>query len=104
MSKTFEGDLIGSGLRFGTIVSRFNDTIGRELLRGARDALIRHGVAAEDIDIAWVPGAFEIPLVAKRMNDFSAFSVMPQLSFNLFMDTGLAQPRSMEREYEITNN
>ncbi|HEY7184045.1 MAG TPA: 6,7-dimethyl-8-ribityllumazine synthase [Blastocatellia bacterium] len=67
MGKTFEGNLIGGGLKFGVVVSRFNDTIGKELLRGAQDALIRHGVAAEDIDIAWVPGAFEIPLVAKRM-------------------------------------
>jgi 6,7-dimethyl-8-ribityllumazine synthase len=67
MGKTFEGNLIGNGLKFGIVVSRFNDTIGKELLRGAQDALIRHGVAVEDIDIAWVPGAFEIPLVAKRM-------------------------------------
>jgi 6,7-dimethyl-8-ribityllumazine synthase len=69
LGKTFEGTLIGDGLKFGIIVSRFNDTIGKELLRGAQDTLIRHGVAAEDIDIAWVPGAFEIPLVAKRMAD-----------------------------------
>ncbi len=69
MGRTFEGNLIGGGLKFGIVVSRFNDAIGRELLRGAQDALIRHGVAAEDVDIAWVPGAFEIPLVAKRMAD-----------------------------------
>jgi 6,7-dimethyl-8-ribityllumazine synthase len=69
LGKTFEGTLIGGGLKFGIVVSRFNDTIGKELLRGAQDTLIRHGVAAEDIDIAWVPGAFEIPLVAKRMAD-----------------------------------
>jgi 6,7-dimethyl-8-ribityllumazine synthase len=67
MGKTFEGNLIGAGLKFGIVVSRFNDTIGKELLRGAQDTLIRHGVAVEDIDIAWVPGAFEIPLVAKLM-------------------------------------
>ncbi len=67
MGKTFEGNLIGAGLKFGVVVSRFNDAIGRELLRGAQDALIRHGVAAEDIDVAWTPGAFETPLVAKRM-------------------------------------
>ncbi len=67
MGKIFEGNLIGTGLKFGIVVSRFNDTIGNELLRGAQDALIRHGVAAEDVDIAWVPGVFEIPLVAKRM-------------------------------------
>jgi 6,7-dimethyl-8-ribityllumazine synthase len=74
MGKTFEGHLIGKGLKFGIVVSRFNDAIGRELLRGAQDALIRHGVAAEDIDIAWTPGAFEIPLVAKRMADLSGDS------------------------------
>jgi 6,7-dimethyl-8-ribityllumazine synthase len=69
MGKTFEGNFIGSGLKFGIVVSRFNDAIGRELLRGAQDALIRHGVADENIDVAWAPGAFEIPLVAKRMAD-----------------------------------
>jgi len=63
----FEGHLVGTGLRFGIVISRFNDTIGRELLRGALDTLIRHGVAEADIDIAWTPGAFEIPLVARRM-------------------------------------
>ncbi|MEF3273025.1 MAG: 6,7-dimethyl-8-ribityllumazine synthase [Chloroflexus sp.] len=63
----FEGHLVGTGLRFGIVISRFNDTIGRELLRGAVDTLTRHGVASTDVDIAWVPGAFEIPLVAKRM-------------------------------------
>ncbi|MBU4224983.1 MAG: 6,7-dimethyl-8-ribityllumazine synthase [Chloroflexi bacterium] len=67
MGKTFEGNLIGTGLKFGIVVSRFNDAIGKELLRGAQDALIRHGVAAGDMDVAWVPGAFEIPLIAKRM-------------------------------------
>src|SRR5215475_7637817 len=69
MGKTFEGNLIGVGLKFGIVVSRFNDTIGKELLRGAQDALIRHGVDAENIDITRVPGAFEIPLVAKLMAD-----------------------------------
>lgn len=67
MGKTFEGNLIGTGLRFGIVISRFNDAIGKELLRGAQDALRRHGVADDDIDVAWVPGAFEIPLAAKHM-------------------------------------
>jgi 6,7-dimethyl-8-ribityllumazine synthase len=67
MGKTFEGHLVGTGLNFGIVISRFNDAIGRELLRGAQDALIRHGVAADKVDVAWVPGAFEIPLVAKRL-------------------------------------
>ncbi len=65
--KIFEGKLISDGLKFGIIVGRFNEFIGSKLLSGALDALKRHDVSEEDIDIAWVPGAFEIPLVAKRM-------------------------------------
>jgi len=67
MSKSFEGVLLGKGLRFGVIVSRFNDFITKRLLDGAEDALLRHGVSQEDIEIAWVPGSFEIPLVAKKL-------------------------------------
>jgi len=67
MSRTFEGNLIGTGLTVGIVAARFNDSIVRELLRGAEDALIRHGVSADDIDIVWVPGAFELPLVAQTM-------------------------------------
>jgi 6,7-dimethyl-8-ribityllumazine synthase len=62
----FEGDLIGSGLKIGVVVSRFNELLSSRLLSGAKDALARHGVAAEDVDVAWVPGAFEIPMVAQR--------------------------------------
>ena len=76
MSKVFEGNLIGSGLKFGIAISRFNDAIGKELLRGAHDALIRHGVAADDIDVAWVPGAFEIPLIAKRMAESGRYQAI----------------------------
>ncbi|EMU54096.1 6,7-dimethyl-8-ribityllumazine synthase [Clostridium butyricum] len=64
---TFEGKLVAEGLRFGIIVGRFNEFIGGKLLDGALDGLKRHGVKEEDIDIAWVPGAFEIPLIAKKM-------------------------------------
>ncbi|ACA59160.1 6,7-dimethyl-8-ribityllumazine synthase [Candidatus Desulforudis audaxviator] len=67
MAKVFEGHLIGEGLRFGIVVARFNEFITHKLLSGAQDALIRHGVAENDIEVAWVPGAFEIPLVARRM-------------------------------------
>lgn len=63
----FEGDLIGSGLKIGVVVSRFNELLSSRLLGGAKDALARHGVADDDVDVAWVPGAFEIPLVAQRM-------------------------------------
>lgn len=65
--KTFEGNLVAEGLRFAVIVGRFNEFIGGKLLSGALDALKRHGVEDNSIEIAWVPGAFEIPLVAKKM-------------------------------------
>jgi 6,7-dimethyl-8-ribityllumazine synthase len=65
--QVFAGKLIGEGLKFGIVISRFNEFITGKLLGGAMDALVRHGVKEEDIAIAWAPGAFEIPLVAKRM-------------------------------------
>src|SRR4030042_2274638 len=67
MGKLYEVSLIGKGLKFGIVVSRFNEFITNKLLSGARDALKRHDVAEEDIDLAWVPGAFEIPVVARKM-------------------------------------
>jgi len=67
MSKHFEGKLLGEGLKFGLVISRFNEFITKKLLEGAQDALLRHGVKEEDIEIAWTPGAFEIPLVAKKL-------------------------------------
>ena len=62
----YEGMLVGNGLRIAIVVSRWNELITNRLLDGARDALRRHGVAEEHIDIAWVPGSFEIPLVCRR--------------------------------------
>jgi 6,7-dimethyl-8-ribityllumazine synthase len=62
-----EGQLIADGLRFGIIVSRFNDFISSKLVEGALDALTRHGASDKQIDLAKVPGAFEIPIVAKKM-------------------------------------
>lgn len=67
MSKEYHGVLAGEGLKFGVVVSRFNEFITGKLLDGARDALLRHGVKEDDIEIAWTPGSFEIPLVAKKM-------------------------------------
>ncbi len=67
MSKSFEGKLLGEGLKFGVVISRFNEFITNRLLDGAKDALVRHGVNEDDIDVAWVPGSFEIPLVAKKL-------------------------------------
>lgn len=67
MSNVFEGALLGKGLKIGVVVARFNEFITGKLLSGAKDALLRHGVTEEDIDIAWVPGSFEIPLVAQKL-------------------------------------
>lgn len=76
MGTAYEGHLVGTGLRFGLVVSRFNEFISRKLLEGAMDALNRHGVAAEDIEVAWVPGAFEIPLVARRMAECGRYDAV----------------------------
>ncbi len=65
--KTYEGKLVAQGLKFGIIVGRFNEFIGGKLLAGALDGLKRHGVEEENIELVWVPGAFEIPLAAKKM-------------------------------------
>ena len=67
MANNFEGKLTASGLKFGVAIGRFNDFITTRLLEGAIDGLIRHGANADDIDVAWVPGAMEIPVVAQRM-------------------------------------
>jgi 6,7-dimethyl-8-ribityllumazine synthase len=67
MGKPFEGMLVGKGLKFGLVVSRFNEFITKKLLEGAQDALLRHGVSQEDIDVAWVPGCFEVPLIAQKL-------------------------------------
>jgi 6,7-dimethyl-8-ribityllumazine synthase len=65
--KIIEGELQAKGLRFGIVISRFNEFITSKLLDGAKDALLRHGAKEEDIDVVKVPGAFEIPMVAKKM-------------------------------------
>ena len=65
--KKLEGNLHAGNHKFGIIVGRFNEFIGSKLLDGALDALKRHGASEENIEIAWTPGAFEIPLVAKKM-------------------------------------
>lgn len=67
MAIHYEGYLNGEGLRIGIVVGRFNEFITSKLLSGAEDALKRHGVNEDDVAIAWVPGAFEIPLAAKKM-------------------------------------
>lgn len=67
MGKRFEGNLDGSGLKIALVVSRFNDFITNKLLDGAMDGLVRHKVSQDDIDIAWTPGALELPLVAQKL-------------------------------------
>ncbi|NPV52739.1 MAG: 6,7-dimethyl-8-ribityllumazine synthase [Firmicutes bacterium] len=76
MSRIYEGKLIGEGLRIGVVASRFNELVVKKLVEGARDALTRHGVADEDIELAWVPGAFEIPLVAQRMAESKKYDAV----------------------------
>ncbi|NQT94978.1 MAG: 6,7-dimethyl-8-ribityllumazine synthase [Candidatus Omnitrophica bacterium] len=67
MVKTLEGQLIAKGKKFGIVVSRFNDFITKRLLEACIDTLIRHGAKEQELEVAWVPGAFEVPLVAKKM-------------------------------------
>ncbi|MDR0435014.1 MAG: 6,7-dimethyl-8-ribityllumazine synthase [Gracilibacteraceae bacterium] len=66
MRNIIEGKLIGEGLKFCLVAARFNEFITGKLIGGAEDALLRHGVAPENIDLVWTPGAFEIPLAAQR--------------------------------------
>lgn len=65
--KTFEGKLVSKQIRIGIVAARFNEFITSKLVSGAMDGLLRHDVAEEDIHLAWVPGAFEIPLIASKM-------------------------------------
>lgn len=75
----FEGDLIGTGLRFGLVVSRFNELLSNRLLAGAQDALARHGVAEDAVDVAWVPGGFEIPLAARKLAETGRYDAVVAL-------------------------
>ena len=65
--KTIEGKLIAEGLKVGIVVARFNEFIGSKLFGGAIDGLVRHGMNEDDIEVVWVPGAFEIPVMAQKM-------------------------------------
>lgn len=65
--KVLEGNLVAEGLKIGIVAARFNEFIVSKLIGGAEDALKRHGVREDDIELAWVPGAFEIPLIAQKM-------------------------------------
>ncbi|MFQ5824046.1 MAG: 6,7-dimethyl-8-ribityllumazine synthase [bacterium] len=74
MIKTYEGQLSAKGQRFGIVVSRFNELISKQLLEGALDCLKRHGATEEDIEIAWVPGSFELPVVANKLAQSKKFN------------------------------
>lgn len=65
--KVFEGSLVSEKIRIGIVAARFNEFITSKLLGGAVDCLKRHGISEEDMEVAWVPGAFEIPLIASKM-------------------------------------
>lgn len=72
----FEGKVVSENIKIGIVVARFNEFITSKLLGGAMDGLERHNVAKEDIDVAWVPGAFEIPLIAKKMADSGKYDAV----------------------------
>ncbi|MCX7842915.1 MAG: 6,7-dimethyl-8-ribityllumazine synthase [Clostridia bacterium] len=74
--KTYEGNLIASGIKFGIIISRFNEFISGKLLSGAVDGLLRHGADENCIEAVWVPGAFEIPLIAQKMAGTKKYDVI----------------------------
>lgn len=76
MGQIFEAQLIGTDLKIGIAVGRFNEFITSKLLSGAIDGLKRHGVAEENIDIAWVPGAFEVPFIAKKMAEANKYDAI----------------------------
>jgi 6,7-dimethyl-8-ribityllumazine synthase len=73
---TFEGQLRGEGLSIAIVVSRFNELVTRALLAGARDGLARHGVEPEGVDVAWVPGSFEIPLTARKLAESGRYQAV----------------------------
>ena len=74
--KIYEGKLVAEGLKFGIVVSRFNEFITNKLVGGALDVLRRHGASDDDIEIAWVPGAFQIPLVAQKMAESKKYDAV----------------------------
>jgi 6,7-dimethyl-8-ribityllumazine synthase len=76
MGTTYEGNLLGKGLRFGIVISRFNEFFSQKLLSGAMDALVRHDVAESDVEVAWTPGSFEIPLVAQKMAESGKYNAV----------------------------
>lgn len=76
MAKWYEGHLVSKEAKYGIVVGRFNEFITNKLLSGALDALKRHGVLEEEIEIAWVPGAFEVPLIAQKMAESGKYDAV----------------------------
>ena len=96
--KTLEGNLVSKEIRVGIVVARFNEFITSKLLGGAMDGLLRHNVAEDDIHVAWVPGAFEIPLVASKMAKSGKYdAVMLDRDFSAAVhEAGGSVPRNAE--------
>jgi 6,7-dimethyl-8-ribityllumazine synthase len=76
MVKVYEGKLVSNGLKYGIVAGRFNEFIVSKLVSGALDALKRHGADDSEIEIAWVPGAFEIPLIAQKMAESGKYDAV----------------------------
>jgi 6,7-dimethyl-8-ribityllumazine synthase len=76
MTRVLQGNMTAGGKRFGVVISRFNEFITAKLLDGAIDALVRHGASDSDIEVAWVPGAFEIPSVTRRMAESKKYDAV----------------------------
>ncbi|OPZ29003.1 MAG: 6,7-dimethyl-8-ribityllumazine synthase [Lentisphaerae bacterium ADurb.BinA184] len=87
----YEGKLTADGLRFGIVCSRFNEFFTSKLLEGAVDCIVRHGGSPDDIEIAWVPGSFEVPLVAKRLAGSRRFDAVIALGVVIQGATAHAQ-------------
>lgn len=87
MGQVFEGRFDANGKRLALVASRFNDFFTKELLAGAQDCLRRHGVADADVDVAWVPGSFEIPLAAKRLASSGRYAAVVCLGCLIQGDT-----------------
>lgn len=74
--KILEGNVVGTGARIGMVAARFNEFIVSKLVSGAEDALVRHGVDGDNITLAWVPGAYEIPVIAKKMAESGRYDAV----------------------------
>ncbi len=88
MPKEFNGDMNGQGLRVAVVVARFNEVVTRQLLTGALETLTRHGVRDDDISVAWVPGSFELPVVARTLAKTGRYDAVVCLGAVIRGETG----------------